>query len=203
MSWSHYVQLLSIKDLDEIIYYVNLAVVQSLDVRTLRDKIKSKDYQRIDDAIKLKMKNNEKLSIKDLIPNPINIRNNNGYKVITEKILQKIILEDIVYFLKELGDGFTFIENEYKFKLGDSYNYIDLLLYNIRYKCYVVIELKITELKKEHVGQIQLYMNYIDKHLKMIDENKTIGIIICKQNNKYVIEYSSDERILARVYEFL
>ena len=67
-------------------------------------------------------------------------------------------------FLIELGEGFSYIKNEYKIKLGDKYNYIDFLLYNIKFKCYVVIELKITELKKEHIGQIKTYMNYVDKN---------------------------------------
>ena len=68
---------------------------------------------------------------------------------------------------------------------------------------YAVIELKVTELKKEHIGQIQVYMNYIDKNLKSINQNKTIGIIICKKENKYVIEYCSDNRIIAREYELI
>ena len=131
------------------------------------------------------------------------IKNSNNYKNISEKVLQKLILEDIPSFLKELGDGFTFIDNEYKIKVGNTYNYIDLLIYNIKYKCYVVIELKVTELKKEHTGQIQIYMNYIDKNVKTIEENDTVGIIICKQDNEYVIKYCSDDRIIAREYEFL
>ena len=102
--------------------------------------------------------------------------------------------------MKELGSGFCYIDNEYKIKMGDRYNYIDILLYNIKYKCYVVVELKITELKKEHTGQIQTYMNYIDKNIKTIDENNTVGIIICKQDNEYVIKYCSDDRIIAREY---
>ncbi len=118
-------------------------------------------------------------------------------------MLQKLILEDIPSFLKELGNGFTFIENEYKIRIGDRYNYIDLLLYNIKFKCYVVIELKITELKKEHIGQVQTYINYIDKNIKTIEEDKTIGIIICKKDNKYVIEYCSDERKIAMEYELV
>lgn len=83
-----------------------------------------------------------------MIKNPIIINNKNSYETISEKVLQKIILEDISSFLKELGNGFSFIDNEYKIKLGNKYNYIDLLLYNIIYKCYVVVELKITTLKK-------------------------------------------------------
>jgi len=128
---------------------------------------------------------------------------NKNYEIVSEKILQKLILEDISLFLKELGIGFTFVDNEYKIKLEDRHNYIDLLLYNIKYKCYVVVELKVTELKKEHIGQIQVYMNYIDQNIKTTEENKTIGIIICKKENKYVIEYCSDDRIISRVYELV
>lgn len=90
-----------------------------------------------------------------------------------------------------------------QFKLGNRCNYIDLLFYNIKYRCYVVVELKITELKKEHTGQIMTYMNYIDKNIKAIEENDTVGIIICKQDNKYVIKYCSDERIISRKYELV
>ena len=92
------------------------------------------------------------MNIKDNIKNPILIKNIHNYTEITEKILQKLVLEDISSFMKELGDSFSFIDNEYKIKMGDRYNYIDLLLYNIKYRCYVVVELKITELKKEHTG---------------------------------------------------
>lgn len=88
-----------------------------------------------------------------------------------------------------------------KFKIGNSYNYIDLLLFNIDFNCYVVIELKVTKLKKEHIGQIEIYMNYIDRNLRKVTQDKTIGIIICKKNDKYVIEYCSDKRIIPREYE--
>ena len=105
--------------------------------------------------------------------------------------------------MKELGEGFSFVDSEYKIKLGDKYNYIDLLLYNIKYKCYVIIELKVVELNSKHTGQIQNYMNYIDRNIKTIDENNTVGIIICKRDNKYVIEYCSDSRIIAREYKLV
>ena len=84
-------------------------------------------------------------------------------------------------------------------KVGNNYNYIDLLLYSFKYKCFVVIELKVTELKKEHIGQIQVYMNYIDKNIKDISDDKTI--IICAKNNQFIIEYCSDERIFAREFK--
>ena len=111
-----------------------------------------------------------------------------------------MILEDIPTFLKELGNGFTFIDNEYKIKIGNNYNYIDLLLFNYIYNSFIVIELKIGELKKEHIGQIEVYMNYIDKNVKNSNHDKTIGIILVRKNNKYIMEYCSDPRIRIREY---
>ena len=184
-------------------YYVKQCEINNLDVRSLRKKIKNKEYKRLDEQTKLKLITEEEPKVKDLIKNPIIINNKNSYETISEKVLQKIILEDISSFLKELGNGFSFIDNEYKIKLGNKYNYIDLLLYNIIYKCYVVVELKITTLKKEHIGQIQVYMNYIDKNIKTINEDKTIGIILVKKDNKYIMEYCSDDRIIAKEYELV
>ena len=203
LTWSHYCELLTIENTNEISYYMKISIDENLSVRELRERIKNNEYKRLEDKTKLKLINKEKEKIEDLIKNPIVINNKNNYKMITEKILQKMILEDIESFMKELGNSFCFIESEYKIKIGDRYNYIDLLLYNIKFKSYVVIELKITELKKEHIGQIQTYMNYIDKNLKTIEESKTIGIIICKKDNKFIMEYCSDERIFAKEYELV
>ena len=169
----------------------------------MQEKIKSKEYERLDDETKNKLINQKKTIVSDFIKNPIIIKNIYNYKTISERILKKLILEDMDNFLTELGDGFCYIKNEYKIKMGDRYNYIDLLLYNIKYKCYIVIELKITELKSEHIGQIEKYMNYIDKNIKTIEEDKTIGIIICKQDNEYVIKYCSDDRVIAREYQLM
>lgn len=203
LTWSHYIEIIPINNVTIINYYINICIYQNLSVRELRNKIKNKEYERLDEETKNKLINNEKLNIKDNIKNQILIKNIHNYTEITEKILQKLVLEDISSFMKELGDSFSFIDNEYKIKIGERYNYIDLLLFNIEFNCYVVVELKVTELKKEHIGQIQVYMNYIDKNLKKINQDKTIGIIICKKENKYVIEYSSDARIVARTYELL
>ena len=203
LSWSHYCELLTLKSIDEINYYIMISECQNLSVRQLREKINSKEYERLPNATKEKLINRNESKIVDLIKNPIIIRNNNQYEIISEKILQKLVLEDIDLFMKELGIGFSYVGNEYKIKLGDRYNYIDLLLFNIEYNCYVVIELKITELKKEHIGQIQVYMNYIDSNIKKITQDKTIGIIICRKNNKYIIEYCSDDRIRIREYRII
>ena len=202
LSWSHILAILPINNINEINYYISISIEQNLSYRQLREKIKSKEYQRLDDKTKLKLINKEETVVSDFIKNPIVIRNkyNIDKESITEKILQRLILEDIPSFLKELGEGFTFVENEYKIKIGNTYNYIDILLFNYIYNCFVVIELKVTELKKEHIGQIQIYMNYVDKNIKIINQDKTIGVIICKKDNGYYIEYSSDNRIFSKNY---
>ncbi|MBR1414108.1 MAG: DUF1016 family protein [Bacilli bacterium] len=112
-------------------------------------------------------------------------------------------MEDIPSFLENLGNGYTFIKNEYKIKIGDHFNYIDLLLYNYKCNSFVVVELKVSELKKEHIGQIHVYMNYIDDNVKTINQNATIGIILVRKNNEFIMEYCSDERIKAREYELV
>ena len=203
LTWSHYIELLKLVDKEKINYYIKIIEEENLSVRELRQRIKNNEYGRLDEETKKKLKTKEQLKVSDLVKNPLQIRNTSGNNEISEKVLQKLILEDIPSFLDELGNGFTFVRNEYKIKIGDRYNYIDLLLFNYEFNCFVVIELKVSELKKEHIGQIEFYMNYIDKNLKNINQNKTIGIIICKKENKYVIEYCSDDRILAREYELI
>ena len=203
LSWSHYCELLSFENTDKINYYIELVKNNNLSVRQLRERIKSNEYERLPKTTKNKSAEQKESDLVDFIKNPILIKNSNKYDIFSEKVLQKLILEDIVSFMKELGTGFSFIDNEFKIKVGDSYNYIDLLLYNIKFRCYVVIELKVIKLNSNHTGQIQNYMNYIDKNVKGIDDNKTVGIIICKQNNQYVIDYCSDDRIIAREYELV
>ena len=201
LTWSHYSELLPLDKISAINYYIRLTEQQNLSVRQLRERIKNKEYERLDSKTKEKLITKEETTLVDLIKNPIVIKNNNNREIISEKVLQKIILEDLDDFLKELGDSFCYIANEYKIKIGNTYNYIDLLLYNYEYNCFVVVELKVTELKKEHIGQIEIYMNYIDKNLRKVTQDKTIGIIICKKDNKFIMEYCSDSRILSKEYK--
>ena len=200
LTWSHYCELLSIKEINQVNYYINIAINQNLSVRKLRERIKSKEYERLPDSTKRKLINKEDTIVSDFVKNPILIKKTKNYEVVSEKILKQIIIEDIESFMEELGEGFCFIGSKYKIKIDNTYNYIYLLLFNYEYNCFVVVELKITELKKEHIGQIQVYMNYIDNNLKKVYQDKTIGIIICKEDNQYVITYSSDDRILSRTY---
>ena len=200
LSWSHYSELLPLKDINKILYYTQMCIMYNLSKRQLRERIKNNEYERLDDKTKEKLITQKETAVVDFIKNTIVIKNNTNKEIISEKILQKVILENIPSFLDELGTGFTFIRNEYKIKIGNRHNYIDLLLYNYEFNCFVVVELKVTELKKEHIGQIEIYMNYIDKTLRKATQDKTIGIIICKKDNKFIMEYCSDDRILAREY---
>ena len=203
LSWSHYKELIPLKDINKINYYINLCENNPISRDELKSRIKSKEYERLPQETKNKLIAKEQSKVEDFVKNPILIKNSYNYEFITERILKQLILEDIPSFLKELGDGFSFIDSEYKIKIGDRYNYIDVLLFNYIYNCFIVVELKVTELKKEHIGQIEVYMNYIDNNLRKINQDKTIGIIICKQDNKYIIKYCSDDRIIAREYELV
>ena len=201
LTWSHYIALLPLKNVDEIKYYIDVCVKRNLTKRELETLIKSREYERLSEETKNKLVTNEELSLPDLVPDPILIKGELNQEKLTEYALKEAILNNLDNFLTQLGNGFSYIGNEYKMKIGNNYNYIDLLLYNFKYKCFVVIELKITELKKEHIGQIEVYMNYIDKNVKDISDDKTIGIIICAKNNQFIIEYCSDERIFAREFK--
>ena len=203
LSWSHYVELLKINDVNKVKYYIKIAEEQNLSVRKLREKIKNKEYERLNEEAKHKLIENKETSCYDFIKNPILIKNKYNTDEITEKMLQDLILEDIPGFLSELEEGFSFIKNEYPIKIGSRYNYIDMLLFNINDNRYVVLELKVTELKKEHIGQISVYMNYIDNNLKKPGQNPTMGIFICKKNNKFIMKYVTDNKILEREYKLI
>lgn len=203
LTWSHYVELLKFDNLDEVQYYLKLCENNSLSVRDLRERIKNKDYQRLPVSTRKKLAQNKPIKPQDTVKDPIMIRNSGKYDEFSEKVLQQLILEDIEHFLKELGDGFAFISSEYKIKIGKDYHYIDLLLGNLKFNCYVVIELKITEFKAEYIGQIQKYMNYVDKNLKDPFQSDTIGIVIARRGNQFVLEYCSDPRVKVTTWRAL
>ena len=196
LSISHYIILSRIDNENEIKYYINISKTLNLSVRELREKIKSNEYERIGYKEEL-----EEPKINTFIKNPIIIKVGDKNKKLTEYALHQLILENIDDFLKELGVGFTYVGSEVKIKIGDRYNYIDFLLFNVKYNCYVVIELKVTEMKAEYIGQITKYINYVDKNIKELFNDKTVGVVICKKENKYVLEYCSDNRIFTTTYK--
>ena len=203
LTWSHYQELIPIKDKNKRNYYINECIKNNLSRNDLREKIKSNEYERLPESTKEKLIKKEDNNIEDFIKNPIVLKNKYHTDKISEKMLKQLILEDIDSFLKELGNGFTYVGNEYKIKIGDRYNYIDILLFNYIYNAFVVVELKVTELKAEYIGQIKKYMNYIDKNIKNINQDNTIGIIICRKENKFILEYCSDSRIFDVKYQLV
>ena len=196
LTWSHYSIILPLKNLKEIEYYLYISYKLNLSRRELRERIKSKEYERLGKDIKL-----EEPKVNSLIKNPILIKVKNKNEKLTEYALHQSILENIKDFLKELGIGFAFIGSEVKIKIGDRYNYIDFLLFNYIHNCFIVIELKVTEMKAEYIGQITKYINYVDKNIKEVFHEKTVGVIICKKENKYVMEYCTNPNIFVSTYE--
>ena len=139
LSYSHYCELIWNDDFNKINYYINISIVQNLSVRQLREKIKLNEYERLPEVTKNKIASKQESNIIDFVKNPIIIKNSSNYEIVSEKILQKLILEDIENFMKELGNSFCFIGSEYKIRIGKNFNYIDLLLFNLEYNFYLVI----------------------------------------------------------------
>ena len=200
ITWSNLCEILNLKDINKIKYYLNLSGRYNLTKRELKNKIKSKEYERLDSKIKEKLVKQEEVPVKDKIPDPIVLEGLEYKERLTEKMVQKWIDENPASFCKSLGEGYSYIESQYKIKIGSNYNYIDILLFNYISNSFVVVEIKATELKKEHIGQIETYMNYVDVNLKKDFHNKTTGILLVRENNKWLIKYINNDGILVRNY---
>ena len=199
-TWSNVCEIMQLKNIAEMKYYLDLSNKLCLTKRELREKIKSNEYERLDNKIKERLMAYEEVSVKDKIPNPVILEGLLYKNKLTEKIVQKWIDENQTLFCKSLGEGYSYIESQYKIKMGSNYNYIDVLLFNYISNSFVVVEVKVTELKKEHIGQIQTYMNYIDINLKKEFHNKTTGILLVKENNKWLIKYINNNDIVVREF---
>ncbi len=204
LSWSHYQELLPIKDENKRNYYINLCITNSLSKRKLREEIKNKSYERLlekREHIEIINNKEEIYNIKEHIKNPIIIKLSKEEQIKKEKELQLIILSKLKDFFMELGYGYAYIENEYKIKINNKIYRIDILLFNYNLNAFVVVELKMRELKKEDKAQIEFYMEYIDNNLKRSFHNKTIGIIITKEQDKFILSFVSQNNIIPITYK--
>lgn len=199
LSWSLISEILPIKDENKRNYYVNICIAQNLSVRELRMEIKSDSYERllnkpekIDIITPVKSSN-----ITDNIKNPIIIELSNGEQINNERDLEIMLLAKLKSFFSQLGEGFTLVGNQYKV---DKY-FIDILLFNYIYNCFIVVELKNRELKKEDKGQIEFYMKLIDENLRKQHHKNTIGIIITKEQDKFVANFIGTNNIIQLTYE--
>lgn len=198
ISWTFIIKLLKLNDINELLYYINCINKMNLTTRELDSKLKSKEYERLDSKIREKLVKQEEVSVKDKIPDPIVLEGLEYKEKLTEKVVQKWIDENPASFCKSLGEGYTYCGSQYKIKIGANYNYIDVLLFNVMDMNYVVVEIKVTEIKKEHIVQIQTYMNYIDINLKKEFHNKTTGILLVRENNEWLIKYINGEDVTIR-----
>ena len=198
ITWSNVCEILHLKNVDEIAYYLNLSNKLCLTTRELRSRIKSNEYGRLPLAVKEKLNSNEGVSISEKVPSPVVLQDLKVDGKLTEKMVQTWIDENPIKFCNALGEGYTYCGSQYKIKIGLNYNYIDVLLFNVIDMNYVVVEIKVTELKKEHIGQIQTYMNYVDIKLKKEFHNKTTGILLVRENNEWLIKYINGDDVTIR-----
>ena len=199
LNWSIICEVLKFKNRNEINYYLNLSINQNLSVRKLRNAIKEDSFNRSiitnKDNIKLITEDKKyKPTLSDMLKNPV-IINVDSKDNLTEKALKKFIIKELEHFFLELGYGFTYVGSEYKITIDNHHYYIDLLMFNVKLNCYIVLELKTRNFMPKDIGQIEVYMNYIDKNIKEEFNNKTEGIIICKENNKLILKYISNKDI--------
>ena len=188
-------------DINRRNYYFNLSVEQNLSVRQLQDKINSNSYERLINKsknIELIVPKKEYTILEDM-KNPIIIKVNKNKMINNEKDLELTILSEITFVLTQLGRGFAFIGNQYKI----SNYYIDILLFNIELNCYVVVELKVRKLKVEDKAQVEMYMKLVDENIKKATQNKTIGIIISKEQEDYVVNFVRSNDLIPLIYEIV
>ena len=200
ITWSNICEILYLKNIEEIKYYLDLSNKLCLTKRELRLRIKSDEYNRLPAEVKEKLKSNEVISNSEKVPSPVVLHDLRVDGKLTEKLVQALIDENPINFCNALGEGYTYCGSQYKIKIGANYNYIDVLLFNVMDMNYVVVEIQVTELKKEYVGQIQTYMNYVDVNLKKEFHNKTTGILLVRQNNKWLIKYINNDGITIRSF---
>ena len=200
ITWSNICEILYLKNIEEIKYYLDLSNKLCLTKRELRLRIKSDEYNRLPAEVKEKLKSNEVISNSEKVPSPVVLHDLRVDGKLTEKLVQALIDENPINFCNALGEGYTYCGSQYKIKIGLNYNYIDVLLFNTIDLNYVVVEIKVTELKKEHIGQIQTYMNYVDVNLKKEFHNKTMGILLVRENNEWLIKYINNNDIVVREF---
>ncbi len=198
LSWTHYCELIKIDDIAKRRYFEKYAIAENLSVRDLKRQVYSLHYERLllSKDKKALMKHETTLfipqKIEEVIKDPyvLEFLDLEEKKEYTEKELETKILDDLQIFLLELGQGFSFVARQKRFTLDNDHFYIDLLLYNIYLKCYVVIDLKVRKFKHEYAGQMNFYLNYVKKELNQEGDNEPVGIILCTEKDKVQVEFA-------------
>lgn len=200
VSWTNIIKLIAIKDENKRNYYINLCIKNSLSKRELISEIKSNSYERlVNKPKKVEIITAQKYSISNDMKNPIIIEIDKEIK--NEKDLELSILANLDYFFKQLGNGFLYAGHQYKINDGKNNYYIDILLFNVKLNCFIVVELKMRSLKKEDKAQIEYYMKLVDEEIKKPFHNKTRGIIISKESDNFIANFVKSNDIIPLYYK--
>ncbi|WP_294287163.1 PDDEXK nuclease domain-containing protein [uncultured Chryseobacterium sp.] len=211
LSWSHYLKLMRIKDPNERSFYEIESYKNNWSLRELQRQYDSALYTRLslsknkEEILQLAEKGQIIEKPKDLIKDPyvlefLGLSEKPDY---SENDLESELIDKLEHFLLELGNGFTFVGRQQRITFEEKHFYIDLVFYNRILKCFVLIDLKIGELKHQDIGQMQMYVNYYDREKRLEDENKTIGIILCQDKSEALVQYTlpeNNEQIFASKY---
>ena len=204
VSWTIIRTILPIKDENKRNYYINLCIANNLSKRELEKEIKSNSYERLEykpDKIDVVV-STKVPAIVNNFKNPILLELKDK-EIKSESDLEKLIYSQLSCVFLQLGKGFTWVGNQYKVSDGNKNYFIDMLLYNVKYNSYVVVEIKCRKLKKEDKGQVEFYMNLVDNFVKEPSNNPTIGIIITKDQEKFVANFVRSEKVVPLTYEFV
>ncbi len=212
LSWSHYLILMRISNVEERQFYEIEAFNNNWSLRELRRQLDSALYERL--VLSRDKESVKELSLKgqiiekpiDVIKDPyvlefLGLPEKHEY---SEHDLESEIINKLEMFLLELGKGFTFVGRQVRFTFDEKHFRVDLVFYNRLLRCFVLIDLKIGEVTHQDLGQMQMYVNYYDRFIKLPEENKTIGIIICREKNDTLVEITlpeNNEQIFASRYE--
>lgn len=214
LTWTHYLSLMRIENEEERAFYEIETVKNNWSVRELQRQLDSELYTRLSlgrDKHKVRQLSEKGLIIeqpKDVIKDPyvlefLGLPELSAY---SETELEEHIISKLEHFLLELGNGFTFVGRQVRFTFDDEHFRIDLVFYNRILRCFVLIDLKIGKLKHQDLGQMQMYVNYYDRFVKLEEESKTIGIILCKDKKDTMVEITlpqNNEQIFASKYKLV
>ena len=211
VSWSHYLQLMRIENEDERSFYEIESAKSGWSVRTLQRQYNSSLYERLalsrnkEAVLQLAKKGNIITKPEDIVKQPtvlefLGMEEKTKY---SETDLETAIIDKLQKFLLEMGKGYLFEARQKRFTFNEDNYYVDLVFYNRLLRCYVLIDLKVDKLTHQDIGQMQMYVNYYDRYEKLEDENPTIGILLCKENNNALVEITlpRDTNIYASEYK--
>ena len=199
LSWSHYYELLKVKDDLEREFYENQTILENWSVRDLRRQKNTGLFQRIalsknkNEILELAKKGHKPKNETDLIKEPyvFEFLGVSQPDILTETQLETKLLNNLQKFLLELGKGFAFVGRQYKITLANKHNFVDLVFYNYILKCFVLIDLKVNEVEHKDVGQMITYLNYFNKEIANKTDNETIGIILASEKDDIFVEYAT------------